>query len=423
MYHPSQLRSLLLLSGALLILHCTGGPAAAPTLPVGAAATSINPPAGAFIAGDRQNRTFRGIHDSLYAKAVAIGAGEQQLTLLTIDCIGLTYPELLAIRKAVSELAPGAGIQPERIVLSSTHTHAGPDVVGLWGPDQLHSGVDKAYLARLVQTAAATVVRAWQSQQAGRIRYAEATHGEGWVFNICEPEVLDRSVGILQFVDRQGRSIASLSNFACHPTFMDASSDQVSADYVGGFYRHLDTQFGGVNLFLQGAIGGWVQPEGQEGTHANAFAKGQGLAEVVCAALKDAPFMPQTDLQYRRKTFKMPLSNPGFLQLAAIGVLQRPVDQGVDTEMAWFRIGDAQFITHPGETVPAYSLACKQMMPGSGPKFVLGLGMDALGYILPPTFFEANTKIPHAEYLTSMSVDKQAGEVVMQTAGVLIRGE
>ena len=38
----------------------------------GAASAPINPPAGAYIAGDRQNRKFTAVHDSLFVKAVVI---------------------------------------------------------------------------------------------------------------------------------------------------------------------------------------------------------------------------------------------------------------------------------------------------------------------------------------------------------------
>ena len=88
------------------------------------------------------------------------------------------------------------------------------------------------------------------------------------------------------------------------------------------------------------------------------------------------------------------------------------------TEMAWFKIGNAQFITHPGETPPSYSMASKELM-NTEPKFVLGLGLDAMGYILEPKFFEDPT-VPHAEYLTRMSPGPDAGPKVMTVAEGLI---
>jgi hypothetical protein len=93
----------------------------------------------------------------------------------------------------------------------------------------------------------------------------------------------------------------------------------------------------------------------------------------------------------------------------------------VETEVAAFHIGSAWFVTHPGETSPYYGLETKKLMPGSGPKFVLGLGMDALGYILKPAFFNSKPPLPHAPYLTGMSVGPQSGPLLMQGIQSLFR--
>jgi hypothetical protein len=39
--------------------------------------------------------------------------------------------------------------------------------------------------------------------------------------------------------------------------------------------------------------------------------------------------------------------------------------------------------------------------------------MDAIGYILKPEFFETANKIPHSQYLCSMSAGKETEAVVM----------
>jgi hypothetical protein len=95
-------------------------------------------------------------------------------------------------------------------------------------------------------------------------------------------------------------------------------------------------------------------------------------------------------------------------------VLKRKIGKTVKTEIAWFEIGDAQFVTHPGESAPFYGLESKKLMQKPGPKFVLGLAMDAMGYILRPEFFDKTLAIPHSPYLTSMSVGKHGGPKMMQ---------
>lgn len=367
---------------------------------VGASQADITPEAGAYIAGDKQNRRFTGVLDSLYVKAVVVSDGQTSVAVLTVDCIGLLYPTVEAIR---SEIQNTLGDKAPQLVLSSTHTHSGPDVVGMWGSDLQHSGVDTAYMQRLIAVAAQQVVLATQRTQAVTARIAQTTHGEGWVANICQEE-LDSSLTVLQFRDLQGKSVATLTNFACHPTYLDAVFDKVSADYVAGFYQRMDEQLGGVNLFLQGAVGGWVQPSDKDGRPSTAYARGYGLAAATQKALQTPDTLYNTAVQFRAKPLTFKVENEGWRQLAALGTIQRQIAETVASEVVWFAIGEVPFVTHPGETAPYYSLRSKELM-GTPRAFVLGLGMDALGYMVKPVYFDDPTK-PHAEYLTRMSLGK-----------------
>ena len=390
-------------------------------LMAGASAAIINPPVGSFIAGDKQNRQFTGVHDDLFAKAVVISDHNDIIAFLTIDCIGLLYPQLVQIRNEVKKTLPE--FPTAHIVLSSTHTHSGPDVVGIWGPDMLHSGVDTNYIHRLVFTAAQQIITAYRNRVPVQAVYATATYGENWVENISQPGEIDPSVTILQLVNKKKKNIATLTNFACHPTFLDGINDKVSADYVAGSYELLNKKQGGVNMFLQGPIGGWVQPEHEPHTVDAAYKRGHGLAETVLNAMKNKNKILGTAIVFRSKQVIMPLANPGFQQLSAMGVINRKFSDSVMTEIAWFSIGNSFFATHPGETVPAMGLATKLLMQTNGPKFVLGLGMDALGYILKPEFFDATKKIPHSGYLCSMSIGIETMNYVMKTLELLAKDD
>ena len=68
----------ILLLYTLLGLGCSNKISNTPLqLQVGVSKAVINPPIGSFIAGDKQNRTFTGVLDSLYAKAVVLHDGEK----------------------------------------------------------------------------------------------------------------------------------------------------------------------------------------------------------------------------------------------------------------------------------------------------------------------------------------------------------
>jgi len=377
---------------AFTLVNCANKKTEANTFFVGAESHNINPATGAFIADDKNDRHFTGIHDSIFVKAMVVSNANNQIAILTFDCIGLLYPTLLDIRKGAALQIPSTSLNPANIVAASTHTHSGPDVVGIWGPNQTTSGAQKDYIDRLVKTTAVKIAEAWKNNQPAKIVYAETTHGDGWVFNISVPGELDRAVSILQFTGMDKKPIATLTNFACHPTFMDSKNDTVLADYVGGFYKKMNETTGGINLFLQGAVGGWVQPEGKEGNFENAASKGVGLADALLLTLRQSKPIKKNELHFRSKIFSIPVANPGFIHLSKLGVINRPITDGVKTEMAYFEIGGAQFITHPGETSPLYSLESKKIMNSNGPKFVVGLSMNAPGYILKPDFFDGTKK-------------------------------
>lgn len=370
-------------------------------LQVGVSAASVTPPMGTYIAGGPQNRKFIGVHDDLYAKAVVISNGQQKLALVTVDCIGLLKPEMDRIRKMA---AAQCSIDPRKIVISSTHTHSGPDVVGIWGKDFTATGVDSAYVTFLVKTAAAQIVQADKNAIASIGLVSEGEYEGKWVQNISDTE-LDRSLTILQFRTDSGRPLVTITNFACHPTFLDEKFSVVSADYPGVFYQSMASTIGGEHLFLQGAIGGWVQPDGGKPGLAGMKKSGEDFAAATRKVLARARPIADEKIFFADTTLDLRVDNQAWRMLSNAGIIQRTFKETVETDMAVFSIGGVKFATHPGETTPWMSLETRKLL-GSGPKMVMGLAQDALGYILKPDFFDNSGK-QHAGYLTSMSLGKE----------------
>lgn len=405
----------------ILNLYCTPSKPKI-RLSAGAALAPINPPLGSFIAGADRNRKFSGVKDSLYAKAVVISDGNTSLAIVTIDCIGLLNPEIRKIQKLASEKS---SVPAENIIISSTHTHAGPDVVGIWGPDPLTSGVDTTYVSFLIQTAVDQIILAEKNKQPVKLFGNEAEYKADWFSNICNEE-LDHSISTLQLKTESGISVATLTNFACHPTFLDTHFSVVSSDYPASFYRQMDFTQGGVNLFLQGAIGGWVQPKDDlfkgelleipfQFNLADYY--GKNLADTVANLLLSASLIDEPEIVVRSLDFYLPVENQNWKLLSRAGVIRREVSDSVKTNLSWFSIGSAQFSTHPGETTPWLSLETKKLMK-SGPRFVLGLSQDALGYILKPEFFSDTSRL-HAGYLTSMSLGSKTTPILLEKIKVL----
>lgn len=384
----------------------------------GAASRTINPEKDSlYLAGGKANRLFIDVHDNLYVKAVVLSNSNNNLTILTFDCIGLLYPQLQAIRSRIKAELPS--IDPEHIVMSSTHTHSGPDVVGIWGKDLAHSGVNDKHMQLIVDRAVEAIKEATEARKPVTITFGSGSFGEDWVKNISEPAELDRSVSIIKFSDSKGKNIAMLTNFACHPTIMDDASTAASSDYVWGYYKYLDSAQGGVNMFLQGAIGGWVQPEGVPHTYDYANYYGSSLGKYAYELKKNKS--TSKNIFFTSAKLNFPLANPSFQMLSKAGIIKRDFGKTVSSEIAYFTIGDACFATHPGETSPALSLATKSLMDNKGPKFILGLSQDALGYIVKPSFFDLSNKIPHSEYLTGMSIGPATMGIILSNLKTLIK--
>lgn len=132
-------------------------------------------------------------------------------------------------------------------------------------------------------------------------------------------------------------------------------------------------------------------------------------------ALNNSLPMDTISVHFRSAIINLAISNAGFKQLAAAGLINPTLTDRVATEIAWFSIDNAQFATHPGEITPVHFFETKTLMKNTGFKIVIGFGMDALGYILSPGFFEPETKLKDIDYFMYMSIDKEAGPVLMKS--------
>jgi hypothetical protein len=111
-----------------------------------------------FLAGFGQNRRAKDVHDHLFARALAIHDGQTTMVLCAVDLIGFFRQDVHEVVDQVKAKAPNV-----EIIIASTHTHHGPDTLGLWGPDIKTSGVDLIYLASLKQKVTRTIQAALEN--------------------------------------------------------------------------------------------------------------------------------------------------------------------------------------------------------------------------------------------------------------------
>lgn len=96
-----------------------------PRLRIGLGSRAITPALDTPLAGYYYPRLPAGVHDDLYAKAVALDNGTAQIILVTCDVLKLP-PEV--VRNARNRIQAETGIPPGNVLISATHSHTGPIV-------------------------------------------------------------------------------------------------------------------------------------------------------------------------------------------------------------------------------------------------------------------------------------------------------
>src|SRR5256884_499705 len=183
-----------------------------------------------YLAGFGHNRIATGVHDNLYARCLALAAGGQILVLCSVDVIGLFYDDVLKIREQMKVQAP----EVSHLIVASTHVHEGPDTLGLWGPDPLHTGMDENYLDSLDSQIVSTAVRASHSMQAARLELSRDDHPLlGMLQSVDRPPIVkDPYLFVMRLTSVDaGLPIAVLVNWSGHPETLGGENTEITADY------------------------------------------------------------------------------------------------------------------------------------------------------------------------------------------------
>lgn len=405
-------------------------------LRVGFARVKINPDLSntnrpVWLAGFNQNRAATGIHDDLWAVACVVDDGRTRLGIVALDAIGFFHDDVIEVRKRMYPLS-----KIDYAIVCSTHNHSTPDLMGLWGPDYLHTGVDALYRINVIAAAAKALDRAAAALQPARVAFHEIpTKPDGLVADTRKPEVFDPDIRLMHFISpTNGETIGSIVNWANHPETVWAKNTEITADFPGYLRDALENGVvesnltlragvGGIHLYVNGAVGGlmsttpgvtvrdpFLQQDFKTPSHAKARALGRALAAQILPKLEltNGPSFDRLPVSIRARTLPLPLDNNGFLLAPVIGLIDRGhVDwKQIRSEIAVVGIGPASIACIPGEIYPEIVNGGIEIPDGadfSGPipeeppvrdfmpgkiKFVFGLANDEIGYIIPKTEFD-----------------------------------
>jgi hypothetical protein len=240
-------RICLLLAGASL--------ACAAEFRAGVANVDLNPPLGLPMAG-YSTRFAKGQLDPIEARALALSDGSRTIAIVTLDLCYSFEPAILDAIRA------GARDSADEIVFHASHTHSGPTYA--LAPDAAKAAVPRVVIAvqAAVRSLAPSRIGVGQGQiYLGFNRRFINTDGSVLMLWRNEPKVsntmpVDPTVGVIRVDRADGRPLAVLVHYACHPVVLGPENLYYSADYPSEMRRTIEEQMpGAMAFFLQGAPG------------------------------------------------------------------------------------------------------------------------------------------------------------------------
>ena len=368
-----------------------------------------------------------GMKDDTWARAVVLDVGDETVAMVSLDVVGLFNIEVQRARRELEARYPDMNI--DELVVSSTHTHEGVDTMGYWGEALGIDGKFPAYNAFVRSQLIDAVHEAYQNREPALAKFAQTEFTLG-IRDSRPPHRIDPYLLAAQFIrPSDGTTIGTVVNWSNHPEAQGSNNQLVSSDFPHGTRERLESTFGGTSVYFSGSVGGLMTPLGVDipgyGSSVSwerTYAIGHMVADAAAGALTSAPLVGINDLAYKRREFYMHADNTALNGLNAAGVFDIPTYIGANswgmdghtdgvyagrtgpqfqTEMVAVKFGPALFLTVPGELFPEIELGgygrpdCAAADTGrpyepviseqfdSEYQFILGLGQDELGYIVP----------------------------------------
>lgn len=375
-----------------------------------------------YIAGYVNGEEITDILDLCQARAVWLDAGGKGVLLIGIDCVALTSGTVAKIRAALADVPDCAAVN-----VYATHTHAGVDTLGLWGPVGL-DGKNDAYMEALIAAAEKAGRDAAASRRMGKMYYGTAETVDMFR-DSRDPYAADPYLHCLRMEDSNGGAGLRMYFYGAHAESLRGDNRLLSRDFPGLLCDGMTETTGDDAMFLPGAIGGLIMTKAfVADTGSQALRNLQITADKLLGYARS--ITPDTEREIKpvmktvRTAFTVPLDNPAFLLYRFLGVLNNKALPGtsatgylVETEMNLLKLGDITLAMIPGEIFPelvsgsAYGdanpsgvnprpLADIAAGYGCNTLLVIGLANDEVGYIVPPSDFLVNEEAPYLLRIT-----------------------
>ena len=387
------------------------------TFDVGAGASNINPDTPQYPGGyGYKTGPFTTVHDPLEVRAFVVGKGSHAAAFVVADLVGwfsayhgdnLSPYGIDKTRERIADVlnASGySGITRSSVILSTTHTHAAPSVVGIWGTP------DEAYLKKVADGAVAAVQQAVDSKKnseiwtsTGNIRSLIWQNGQGT--DHVDGFSVDDKLPIMWARDPQtGATNALYANVPVHPDQFNGK-DQLafSADWPGYARKKLGEMNGGTAVIAAGTLGRQETP-GSINDYTEVVHQGEVVTNAIQRAMATATPLTSDTIAGAETAISSPADNEDLLtgmnlynapkgvcidafsictiprSIEAPYLTDSPADPHLGTNITGIRIGDVSYSTDPGEAFPEVNEAIRDSISGDRQANVVANAGDMLGY-------------------------------------------
>jgi hypothetical protein len=414
----------------LLLLACAV-PARAAELRVGAATVVITPPLGTPMAGYYSPRGAEGVHDNLYARALVLEEDGTKVALVALDLISTTAT---LVKDARQEIERSTGVHGDHVMISATHTHTGPVLIGRGLREEAlgaTSDLARRFAEELPGKIAQAVGQAEKALTPARLavgagheatiafnrRYHMKDGSVGWNPGLLNPNVLkpagtiDPEVPVVYFESAKKKPLAMYVNYAVH--LDNVGGRQISADMPYFLGKALAEVKGPemVTLYTTGCCGDVNQRNVAWGERQSGLEQAARMGIVLAGeVLRTVPRLKPVDpgaLRCKREIVRLPLPKLGAGDVAkarAIAMRHRDrtakpppfldtvwaykvldVDgrqgQPLEVEVQAVTLGDEiAWVSLPGEIFVELGLALKQDSPFRH-TMIAELANGSVGYV------------------------------------------
>ncbi len=389
-------------------------------LKCGAAKAKINPPeevGDTYIAGylTMMAPKIKDIHDSLFARVIVLSEGNNKIALVSLELIGLFADVIEKVKDRLSAY----GFPYKNVYIFSTHTHAGPDTMGLWGPIIGKSGINKKYMIFLIDTIIQLVLEAEKKLEEVDVYFSKSELPE-LIENYRINAMVNGSLKFVKFLSND-KLIASLWSYTAQPEITTRENLSISGDYPGLVSRMIEENYGGTSLFALGLCGAQSPIYCEQG-----YDKMEIFAKEIFSKIKliydNHKKINISPIEIRFRKIKLKLENPDFQLLYTLGIFDREYEnEKIVSSVSKVRIGDLDLINIPGEPFPDLlsDILNKQKDIET---IIFSNSNDSLGYFIPLNRWSLKPQV-WVDYIENgkfighetESIGVEAGQIIRKT--------